>query len=210
MTQSHTQHQLMTYLNACFEEYKVLKAEILSALTAGRQVTTLSLAATAACTALLPYIDTHLSILLFIPFLFYGIAFTQLRYTAHALDIGNYLKMTLIPNIRLILQHIELEGQPISFNQIININIQVLQWEMPKKSPSHFRGVDFLPIAGSGVGIPIGSALFATIYYWYRYLRLEYTFLWQWETIGTAILTTISFFMSFYTLWWALRLERQR
>lgn len=157
--------QIKTELDVVLEEYRVLKTEIVENINSGRQIAQLTLTAFAILIGLVPFILQYAATILFLiaPFLFYSLAWTQLRYVYLVIDMGNYLKGTLVPNVRRLLSELSTVRRR-DFDA-------VLSWELPGKGPIRLRGgllrrLFFFPIAGANLGIPmLASALSATAFW---------------------------------------------
>jgi len=193
--------QLKTELDALLEEYRALKSEIVSNLDSGRQIATLTLTAIGILITASPFIiQSHATIIFLVaPLLFYVLAWSQLRYIYLVLDMGNYLKDVILPNVHRILKETQTNNKhDISF---------ILGWELPGKGPSRLRPTKllrllFLPIAGANYGIPLLAAIMSVI----TFLLLNF------ESISTVefILIVVEAVALVYSAFWGLQAERQR
>ena len=91
-----------TELNVICEEYKTLREEILTNIDASRQVLNLTLSGIGLFLAISPqFIESQLQgLFLVVPFVFYAMAWAQLRYVFLAQDISDYLREIVEPKIR--------------------------------------------------------------------------------------------------------------
>lgn len=142
------------------EEYKALKAEIDQNLGSGRQVTALSLTALGLLIAgAKTLIDSGAhTLFLFIPLVFYALAWSQLRYVAMAQEMGRYLRGELTKKARDLLRDHPGGGSGMRFDHIF-------KWEKEGRGPTRlYKGPRFwlfLPIAGANFGIPLLGAVFS-------------------------------------------------
>ena len=148
-------------LSTLLDEYKLLKAEIVSNLNSGRQVVNLTLTAIGFLVAAGKSIVDSGSLIIFLiaPLFFNVLAWTQLRYTFLVLDMGAYLRNKLVKHIREALKELSPESlQGFSY---------VMEWEEAGKGLTRgyagFKGVLFLLIAGSNYGIPLFAAVASTL-----------------------------------------------
>jgi hypothetical protein len=95
-------------LNVVLEEYKTLREEILANIDASRQVLNLTLTGIGAFLTFSPqFLASRLPILfLVVPFVFYAMAWAQLRYVLLTQDISGYLRETVEPQVRKYLAEI--------------------------------------------------------------------------------------------------------
>jgi hypothetical protein len=196
--------QIKIELDTVLEEYRSLKSEIVANLDSARQIVQLTLTTVAILIGLVPFIlQFHATILFLIaPFLFYSLAWTQLRYIYLVIDMGNYLKKSLVPNVRRLLSEIS-QVKDRDFSEI-------LSWELPGKGPLQLRGsllrrLLFFPIAGANLGIPVLAATLSVIAFWMISIQgaVKLTPL----EIGLILFNGIAFM---YTGYWGLQAERRR
>jgi hypothetical protein len=149
--------QVETEISVLIEEYKVLKSEIVSNLTSSRQIANLAFTAIGVLITATPFIIQNLPIIFLVaPLFFYALAWAQLRYTYLVLDMGNYLRDSLRPEIQCILKEIPPSNKG-NFEKILG-------WELRGKNPILLRQSKlvhflFLPIAGANFGIPLLAAV---------------------------------------------------
>ena len=196
--------QIKLIYNTYLEEYRVLKMEIASNLNSARQTVNLTLIAIGTLIAAIPYIIQSQIIVTFLiaPILFYGLAWTQLRYIFLALDQGAYLREVIIPPIRQAL--LELSPQhEYDFTKIMS-------WEMKGKSPLRLRQsrlskLSFIPIAGAGYGMPfLGVILSLSVYVILASQNTQAISLLEWLLI---VGNSIAFI---YSVYWGFQAEIQR
>ncbi len=162
--------QVRAELGVLMDEYKALKSEIGTTLTTSRQMMSLTLTAAAALLAATPAIvdQERFEIFLFAPLVFCGLALTQLRYVFLVLDMGEYLRRSLAPEIRRALGDLAAENRDFE---------HILAWE--SKGPSLLfrqrRAVRllFLPLAGANFGLPLLAGVLSLTAYFYFYFAHE-------------------------------------
>lgn len=88
-------------LNVVLEEYKTLREELLANIDASRQILNLTFTGVGLFLVFSPwFVESQLlSLLLVVPFLFYTMAWAQLRYVLLGHDISNYLREVIEPRI---------------------------------------------------------------------------------------------------------------
>lgn len=196
--------QIKTELDMVLEEYRALKTEIVANLDSARQIAQLTLTTIAILIGLIPFIlQFHATVLFLIaPFLFYSLAWTQLRYIYLVIDMGNYLKKTLVPNARRLLSEISTVKER-DFSEI-------LSWELPGKGPTRLRGgifrrLFFFPIAGANLGIPMLTATLSVIAFWMVAIQgaVKLTTL----ELGLTLFNVITLI---YTAYWGIQAELRR
>jgi hypothetical protein len=149
--------QAQTEWSAAVEEYKALKTEIVSNLNSARQATNLTLAAATVLIAVSTKLYTSDRwIFLVAPLGFYALAWVQLRYTYLVLDMGNYMRNQLRPQLQRILQATA-PGQNLDLDWVMG-------WETTGRGPTRLRGsraadIAFAPIAGANFAIPLVAAI---------------------------------------------------
>jgi hypothetical protein len=181
----NSHHQLE--LELLKDEYKVLKNEIVSNLESARQVMGITVASIGVLIALgKPAVDAGMvDVFLIVPFLFYALAWTQLRYVFLVLDMGVYLRIEIAPRIRNLLTLSSPESKH-DYNHI-------LSWENKGRSPRQaikkplFRFL-FIPIAGANFGIPLLAAMFSIIaFFYFRNRAIDTTCLQKILILGNMI-----------------------
>lgn len=140
------------------EEYKALKTEIVSNLNSARQTANLTLTVIGILIAAAPFIIQSQAIILFliVPIFFYALDWSQLRYVYLVIDMGVYLRGTVVPGIHRILTEIS-PGEGHDFSKIMS-------WELSGRGPTRLRSTKllrmlFLPVAGANYGIPLLAAV---------------------------------------------------
>ena len=147
-------------LNVVLEEYKTLREELLTNIDASRQVLNLTLTGAGLFLAISPLlVQSQLpSIFLVVPFLFYAMAWAQLRYVLLSHDISDYLRKAVEPQIRRNLS----ELTPTTQRDLS----QVLAWSSRGGGLlKHHKSILMVPIAGANYGIPILAAVFSIAAY---------------------------------------------
>lgn len=194
---------LAVELDLLKDEYRNLKNEIASNLSSARQVTGITLASIGAlmATGKIAMDAGMVDVFLIVPFLFYALAWTQLRYVFLVLDMGEHLRMEIAPNIRRIVRMIS-SGNDDDYNHI-------LSWENQGRGPG--RSIQnrwlrfwFFPIAGATFGIPLLAAIFSVIAFFF--LKDEKTGV----TVLEIVLILANVVAIVYSFVWALFAERKR
>ena len=216
--------QLKIELNVLLDEYKALKAEIVSNLNSARQIVSLTLTAIGALIAVSKYIveSGAISVFLIAPLFFYALAWTQLRYVFLVLDMGAYLRKNVAQRIRAIM--VELSSKAAPELQPGSKFTHILKWEELGRSPINrfergipesptrfkkkvlkFKGkvwkLLFLPIAGSNYGIPLLASIVSLV---------TFCFLSSEITKSQLILLAIDVIGLLYSLGWGWKAEKQR
>lgn len=149
--------QIKLELGLLTDEYKALKAEIVSNLVSARQILGIAFAAIGALIAggRVIFESGQTTLFLVVPVFFYALVWAQLRYVFLVLDMGAYLRCILAPRIHQLLA--DLSRNRSNFGHI-------LSWEAPGKSPIRGRSnflfkILFIPIAGANFGIPLLAAM---------------------------------------------------
>lgn len=144
------------------DEYKVLKNEIVSNLESARQVMSITVASIGALIAMGKFaVDAGMvDVFLIVPFLFYALAWTQLRYVFLVLNMGFYLRTVTAPRIRNLLK--------LTASNNEDDFAHILSWENKGRSPlrsiqNPFFRFLFIPIAGANFGIPLLAAVFSIV-----------------------------------------------
>jgi len=165
------EEQLKLQLSTVLDEYRALKSEIVANLVSARGVASLTLTAVGILIAASPFIIQSKTIIIFLiaPFLFYILAWTQLRYIYLVLDMGAYLKDVVVPNIHRILVETTTPEILDKTTPDKKHSIEyIMSWELPGKGPSRLRSgrllrILFLPIAGANFGIPLLVAILSPV-----------------------------------------------
>lgn len=195
--------QLKLELSTVLEEYKTLKAEIMANLASGRQVANLTLTSVGILIAAAPIIIQSQATIIFLvaPWLFYVLAWSQLRYTYLVLDMGDYLRDVVVPHVHQLLKQ----------NQTVDRDIAyILSWELPGKGPSRLRRTKllrclFLPIAGANFAIPLlAAALSMGTFLILAFQNTQTISGVEWLLIAVDVVAFI------YSAYWGLEAERGR
>ena len=147
-------------LKVVLEEYKTLREELLANIDAARQVLNLTLTAVGVFLAVSPLFlqSQQPGLFLVVPFLFYAMAWAQLRYILLGHDISNYLRKVVEPQVRGNLSELAPTVQR-DFSL-------VLGWSNRGGGLlKHHKGIFVLPIAGANYGIPLLAAVFSMVAY---------------------------------------------
>lgn len=199
------QEQLKMEHATLLNEYRALKAEIVANLESGRNVAALTLTAIGALLAAVATVATVPSIVdkrripgvLFLTGVFFCVlAWVQLRYTLLALDMGEYLRNSLILELRRVLEEVGADGSR-SFEK-------VMRWETGGKSLVDQWGYFVIPIAGANYGIPFIAAVVsfgASCLSWKRLRGMGF---------GFAALIFISVCLLVFSGIWGFRVELAR
>jgi hypothetical protein len=122
--------QIKLEINARLEEYKALRAEIIATLTSAYQTTSLTLTAVGILVAGSQFILTQAPILFAIaPFVFCGLAWTQLRYEQVVFNMSNHIIDVVVPAIREALKAVS-SGDNLHLDN-------VLSWELEGRKTNH-------------------------------------------------------------------------
>jgi hypothetical protein len=102
MSDPNNLEQLKLEVSARLEEYKALRSEILSTLSAAYLTTSLTLTAVGFLLAAAPFIVEHKfeRVFLWASFLFYFIGLTQLRYEHVVFNMSQHIIRTVAPGVR--------------------------------------------------------------------------------------------------------------
>jgi hypothetical protein len=152
-----SEDQLRSELSLLTDEYKALKAEIVSNLVSARQVSGLAFAGIGALIAGGRFLVESEQPIFFLvtPVFFYALAWAQLRYVFLVLDMGAHLRCVVAPRVRQLLAALSDSGER-TFDHVFS-------WEDLGKSPVRCRSnrllkLLFIPIAGANFGIPLLAA----------------------------------------------------
>jgi hypothetical protein len=157
--------QIQTEWSAAVEEYRAIKAEIVSNLNSARQATNLTLAAVTVLIAVsTQFYASDGWVFLVAPLGFYALAWVQLRYTYLVLDMGAYLRDRLRPELRRIIAATSPATSPAAADGRSPDLEWVMGWEAPGRAPVRLRGsrlaaVAFAPVAGANFAIPLVAAV---------------------------------------------------
>ncbi len=195
--------QLRSEMTLLTDEYKALKAEIVSNLVSARQVSGLAFAAIGVLIAGGRFLveSGQSSLLLIAPVFFYALAWAQLRYVFLVLDMGAHLRCVVAPRVRQLLHDLA-DSDERNFDHI-------LSWENRGKSP--VRGLPnrllkllFIPIAGANFGIPLLAAVSSVIAF----------FVFHKSDVGVSkaelVLLALNLAAFVYSAAWSIAAERAR
>lgn len=187
-------------LKVVLEEYKSLRQEILANIDASRQILNLTLTGTGLFLAVSPlFVQSQLPILfLLVPFVFYAMAWAQLRYILLVQDISHYLRENVEPRIRKGLSEIASTTDR-GFDA-------VLGWSSRGGGLfRHHRSVLILPIAAANYGIPLLAAVISVGAYFLIVLGGR-------GTIGAIdwLLLVVNVGAFAYSVAWGFRTELKR
>lgn len=176
------------------EEYKTLREEIVCNLNASRRILNLSFTAIGAFLIAAPFIVQLQAptIFIIIPLLFYGIAWTQLKYTFNTIIVGNYINSNIIPRVREILSDFDSESTH-GFDSI-------LTWETKAANLMPHYGFSVLLINAADFGVPITVAIISFVTY--------FTFLISESRSPSTIeivLITLNLFALIYSIYWGFK-----
>lgn len=196
--------RLKTELDTLLEEYRTLKAEIVSNLVSARQVANLTLTAMGILITASPFIIQSQATLIFLiaPLLFYALAWSQLRYIYLVLDMGHHLRDTIAPNVRRILKETHTNKEhDVSY---------IMSWDSQGKGPSRLRPTKlqrilFLPIAGANFGIPLLAAFLSVVTFLILTIQSSRII-----APGEFALIAVEIVALLYSALWGLEAERRR
>lgn len=151
ITKRNNSHsELKLEVSIILEEYKTLREEIISLQEFTRQNITTTYAGIGVLGAITPFIierNLQLVFLIF-PMFFFSLALTSTKYALAGLNIGNYLKTNIIPNLR--------EG--LLRENIVKDASHFFAWEEEKGLVRKY-GLLYLPTNGAHYWIILFSAL---------------------------------------------------
>jgi hypothetical protein len=151
----NTLEQLKLELNCRLEEYRALRAEIVSTLTSAYQTTNLTLIAIGVVISGSKFTLETPILLISASLVFNVLLWTQLRYEQAVLNMSNHIITTVTPAIRKILEDI-------SHRENLNT---LLSWESSGREHNHSDDVFLYPIEGARYGLPLLSAIFTFFAY---------------------------------------------
>lgn len=136
-------------LSTRLEEYKAVRAEIVSTLTSAYQTNTLTFTAVGALIAGSPFILQWNPPYLFViaSFVFYALAWAQLRYLVAVYSMSNHIITKVAPKIRKSLEKVSPDSTQ-DFGDVIT-------WESQGRKYIHPIGKLLLPIEVARYGIPV-------------------------------------------------------
>lgn len=149
--------QLKLELNCRLEEYRALRAEIVSTLTSAYQTTNLTLVAIGVSISGSKFIEKNPILLIAASLVFHTLLWIQLRYDYVVLNMSNHIIDTVTPAIRKLLEDISPRD---------NLTT-VLTWESSGRADNHSKDKSFLFIEGARYGLPLLSAILMSFVYVY-------------------------------------------
>jgi hypothetical protein len=143
-------------INAYLEEYKAIRAEIVSMLSSSYQVMNITIAATAVQVSALPTIlQWQKPYLLGItPFIFYALVWIQLRYSYAVYNMSNHIIFVIAPAIRRLLVS----------NDVNNYD-DLMTWESRGRLPNHPKSIWMYPLEFARYFVPLLTAVAVFISY---------------------------------------------
>ena len=176
------------------EEYKTLREEIVSNLNASRRILNLSFTAIGAFLIAAPFLVQlqFPTLFLIIPLLFYGIAWTQLKYTFNTIIVGNYINCNIIPRIREILSNFESENTH-------NCD-SILTWETKAANLMPHYGFSIWLINAADYGVPIIVATLSFISYFAFVINESLS-----PSIIEIVLIILNLFALIYSIYWGYK-----
>lgn len=175
--------QIKLELNTRLEEYKALRAEIVATLTAAYQTISLTLTAVgilvAGSTSILQ--SPKPTLFAVASFVFYALAWIQLRYEQAVFNMSNHIIDVVAPAIRKALNAVS----PSDNNYLDS----VLSWELEGRKDMHSNEWFFYPIEAARYIIPLLAGTIALLtYYFVVYQRSKFDCI----SDGLIFLTNIS------------------
>ena len=190
--------QIKLVHSTLLEEYKSLREEIISTSESSRQIINFTLVAIGVLIPGSIYIissENHY-LLLIVPFFFYSLILTQLKYLFFINRIGDYIRDDISPHIRKNLAELSDDEEESNFEFILN-------WESYKENQTLSRyKIFFLPITIADIGILFFIVIISVIVYFIlndynNYSWFEY------------ILILFNFIMFIYCIWWGYLVEHK-
>jgi hypothetical protein len=184
-------------LGLLIDEYRALKAEIVSNLNSGRQIASIAIAGVGALVAAGRFLveSGRTDLLLIVPMFFYALAWAQLRYVYLVLDMGAYLRKVVAPRVRLVLARI-----PSDQREDLS---HILSWEDRGKSVIRKRTIVFIPIAGANFAIPLLAAVASVIAHFVFRSSAGIS-------LSEALLLVLNALAFLYSAYWGGRAETDR
>lgn len=149
-------------LNTLIEEFKSIREEMSSDINHARQVVNITITASGILVASVPYIIQQGLIIIYLiaPFLFYPLAWSQIRYLNNNYANREYLEDCLIPTVRRIFRELNPSKGNNNFNYILGGDEFFLEVEKKNR-------LVLLPVSMGNYGINVLSILFAGFAYFY-------------------------------------------
>jgi hypothetical protein len=191
------EEQIKLVHSTLLEEYKSLREEIISTSESSRQILYFTLVAIGVLISGSIYINDsgrHYMFLI-VPFLFYSLILTQLKYLFFIIEFGDYIREVISPHIRKNLAEL-------SDDEESNIEL-ILNWECNKKNLIRSRySILFLPITIADISISFITATLSFI----AYCVLK-NFNFQNISDFDKILIAFNVLMFVYCIYWGARVE---
>ena len=195
------EEQIKLVHSTLLEEYKSLREEIVSTSESSRQIlhfTILVIGFLISGYFLIIFSDRSDMdlLLLIVPFFFYSLILTQLKYLFFINRIGDYIRDDISPHIRKNLAELSDDEEESNFEFILN-------WESYKENQTLSRyKIFFLPITIADIGILFFIVIISVIVYFIlndynNYSWFEY------------ILILFNFIMFIYCIWWGYLVEHK-
>lgn len=159
---TNREEQLRLEHATLMDEYQALRAEIISTIEAGRQITNYTLVLVGVLAAAAPFLAQSLAqpgsatLLLILPAVFYLLAWTMLRYAILTMSLGDYIRYNVIPKVRACVSAMAPDTP---------VEADFFGWEEKGKNTLDKYGLLYLPVAGSHFGLPLFGALLILLLY---------------------------------------------
>jgi hypothetical protein len=189
---NNTLEQLKLELNCRLEEYRALRAEIVSTLTSAYQTTNLTLIAIGVSISGSKFIAETPTLLIAAALVFHALLWAQLRYEHAVLNMSNHIIDTVTPAIRKLLGDISPRD---------NLST-VLSWESSGREDNHSKDKLFYPIEGARYGLPLFSAISTFL----AYLVFSYTNN-QLNCLRDSLLSVLNLVLVFYSVFMILKVR---
>jgi hypothetical protein len=189
------EEQLKLESSILMDEFKALREEILFQVGGSRQVINLTLTGAGILIAGTPFIvqSKLISLFLIIPFVFYALAWAQIRYLSTVDTLGSYLLTVLTPRVRQVLAEIS----PNSKRDFESI----LSWDVYWRSSERHSGILLLPLVASNYGVNLLVAILSLTAYFVLVYQLNLNIL-AIDVVMT-VLNVIFFLYTIFLGFWA-------
>ena len=143
-------------INAYLEEYKSMRAEIVSMLSSSYQVMNITIAATAVQVSALPTILQWQKpyLLSITPFVFYALVWIQLRYSYAVYNMSNHIISVVAPAIRRLLARRGNDDYK-----------DLMTWESRGRLPNHPASIWMYPLEFARYFVPLLAAVAVFVSY---------------------------------------------
>ena len=154
-----TDNQIKQGLNAYLEEYKAIRAEIVSMLSSSYQVMNITITALAVQVSALPMILKWSKpyLLAITPFIFYALVWIQLRYAYAVYNMSNHIIKFIAPSVRELLNGYS-RGAKYKFDDL-------LSWEAEGRVPNHPKFLWMYPLEFARYLVPLLTAFSVCVAY---------------------------------------------